>query len=541
MSNLEQLIKNDVKAWNKFREDNSYINISLYGADFRELDLKGVNLKGVNLNRANFKNTKNIPIWINKGLNKNSTYCQELLIDSIKNGFKKLSEAYLINANLNEVDLKEADLSKVYLNRADLRGANLSGADLSGADLSKANFKNTIIDNVNFNNSINFPEWIEKGLDDYGTYSQKKLIDHIKNGYKNLKEANLKEANLRGANLSGADLSGAVLFEADLKEADLKEADLKEANLKEANLKEANLSGAVLFGADLSGANLINTNFTNAYISGVNLYGTARDDWVINFIECDYFFYDSEGKIRIPKEESLKKGQFEELYKQLPTFEYIFKNGFTPIDAFIMDQVVQAINEKKPDIELKLDSFHSRGQPRAVFTLVNKHDVEETRKQVACEYESKIIALEGKNEVLKELVLSFINKPQQIIQGSNITIGDNKMGDNISFSGNGNVAFGKDNSKVKQTNIEYAENNKLLTEIDKLKKEVSKLNIDQTNREAIDIQFEALESSAKSDKKNAVLMKSTLESIKTITQGALGSAMGAGLIETFKRVGMMII
>ncbi|KPA11709.1 hypothetical protein MHK_008060 [Candidatus Magnetomorum sp. HK-1] len=46
---------------------------------------------------------------------------------------------------------------------------------------------------------------------------------------------------------------------------------------------------------------------------------------------------------------------------------------------------------------------------------------------------------------------------------------------------------------------------------------------------------------SKSDKKNAVLMKSTLESIKTITQGAMGSAMGAGLVEIFKRVGMMII
>jgi len=36
-------------------------------------------------------------------------------------------------------------------------------------------------------------------------------------------------------------------------------------------------------------------------------------------------------------------------------------------------------------------------------------------------------------------------------------------------------------------------------------------------------------------------MKSTLESIKAIAQGAIGSAMGAGLVESFNRVGMMIM
>jgi len=102
----------------------------------------------------------------------------------------------------------------------------------------------------------------------------------------------------------------------------------------------------------------------------------------------------------------------------------------------------------------------------------------------------------------------------------------------------GDITIGTDQSKINQ----YNNSNKEFIEVlDQLKDELSKLTIDQTNREAIDIQLKTLEDNAKSDKNNPVLMKSTLESIKTITQGALGSAMGSGLVETFKRVGMLIV
>ena len=92
-----------------------------------------------------------------------------------------------------------------------------------------------------------------------------------------------------------------------------------------------------------------------------------------------------------------------------------------------------------------------------------------------------------------------------------------------------------DNAIINQTN------KALLTEINKLKDELSKLKIGKTNREAIDILIENLENYAFSDKKNSVLMKSTLDSIKIITQDALGSEMNLDLVETFKRVRMMIV
>jgi uncharacterized protein YjbI with pentapeptide repeats len=373
-----------------------------------------------------------------------------------------------------------ADLSGVDLNGANFLGADLNEAlliraNLLGADLRRANLENTI-----FQDAQRIPEWIIQGLDDEGGFSQERLIETIRDGFKNLhaanlSEANLSEANLSGADLSGADLSGVDLSGADLSGADLRVADLSGAELSGANLREAylygahleraHLDGAHLERADLRGALLREANLTRAHlrrahldgahlvqtilrqadITGISLYGTARDDWIIDGIKCDYVFWDIEplfsGKrweleYRFPKDRDFRPGEFEELYKQLPTFEYYFEHGFTPLDPVIMDQVVQTINERNPNIELKLDSFYSRGQPHAVFTVLHKEAIEETKNQLTTDYERRIAALEGKQEQLMELVSTLINKPQYIgrdyiaisekAQVNELTTGDSK-------------------------------------------------------------------------------------------------------------------
>jgi len=115
------------------------------------------------------------------------------------------------------------------------------------------------------------------------------------------------------------------------------------------------------------------------------------------------------------------------------------------------------------------------------------------------------------------------------------------MRDNININSKGNVAFGKDNATVNQINVDHTPNKKLNIEINNLKNELAKIKINKDNREAIDTQLENLENYVKIDKKNSVLMLSTLESIKNIAQGAIGSAIGAGLVEAFKRVGILLI
>ncbi len=222
----------------------------------------------------------------------------------------------------------------------------------------------------------------------------------------------LSSAHLEGADLRGADLTGANLTGADLTGADLTRANLTGVTLESADLTSATLESADLTRATLEGAKLIQTKLNHAVWTGAKLYGTARDDWTIDGVACDYVYFDSKGKERTPKDRDFAPGEFEEIYKQLPTFTYYFEQGFTPLDPLIMDRVVQAINQRQPEVELKLDSFHSRGQAHAVFTVLHKDAIETTQQQVKDDYERRIAALEGKQDNIMQVVSALLQKAE---------------------------------------------------------------------------------------------------------------------------------
>jgi hypothetical protein len=233
-----------------------------------------------------------------------------------------------------------------------------------------------------------------------------------------------KEIELRGADLLGALLQG---------------ADLHEANLSRSTLIGARLQGANLEGANLVGSSLGQANLSHADITGVYLYCTARDDWNIENITCDYvflkdrpYFFNNEQRQkweaahRTPKDRDFRPGEFEELYRQLPQLIYYFEQGFTPIEAVVMERVVQAINEQHPEFELKLTTLDSRGQPHATFTVMRAEYVETAQQQIATDYETQIKVLEGQrdqaNNLLREFMTILLSRPQigELIIGNSV-------------------------------------------------------------------------------------------------------------------------
>ncbi len=235
-------------------------------------------------------------------------------------------------------------------------------------------------------------------------------------------------------------LSRADLFEAELNGADLRGADLSRADLPKANLNRANLFGARLFGASLQGASLIRAelwgtdlrkanlkdadlrycqlseaNLAEAVLTGAKLFGTARDDWIIKGVKCKYVYWDERGKQRSPKDRDLEAGEFERLYAALPTIEYIFENGMTPIDPLIMDRVVQAIRERKPEFDIKIDSINARGlAPSIKFTVQHEEHKEPALAEVGKEYQIKQAQLEGKLEEISKHIRNLIDRPNTI-------------------------------------------------------------------------------------------------------------------------------
>ena len=270
-----------------------------------------------------------------------------------------LSGANLRKSNLSEANLCEADLSEAFLSKADLSEANLKKANLIGGNFSKADFF----------------------------------------------EANLSGAKISKADLSKADLSKADLFEANLSGADLFKADLLEVNLSGANLSEANLKGASLIKAILCRTD----------ISGSLLYGTARDDWDIQGIRCDYLFWDKEGKIRTPKRGNFKPGEFERLYTSLPTIDYFFENEMTPLDIVVMDRVVDSIKKEHPEFELQIANVNVRGMNQSVkLTTKSPEYSEKAHELLTVKYETKIKQLEGERNRLYRLIERKMDQPDKI-------------------------------------------------------------------------------------------------------------------------------
>jgi len=152
--------------------------------------------------------------------------------------------------------------------------------------------------------------------------------------------------------------------------------------------------------------------------------------------------------VRTPPDRDFRPGEFEELYKQLPSFEYVFAQGFTPLDPLIMDRVVQAINEQHKEFSLELVNFDKRGEPHATFTVCRLDYVEKAKEKITAGYEASKGSPEQR-EQLMAAVLGLIenqSKSLDIIKqlGGAANMGDTynnygqtgAMGKNASASGN---------------------------------------------------------------------------------------------------------
>lgn len=290
-----------------------------------------------------------------------------------------LSGSDLTMVNLHRRNLRGVNLREANLKRIDLLGADLRGTDLSGAILIEANLERSRLSDANLSGA-------------------------------NLAKADLSKSDLSGVNLTGANLNWAVVAH-----ANLTGATLQRANLSESDFWEANLENAILIDVNLNYCCLVQSNLTGATLTGAMLWGTARDDWEIKRVKCKYVFWDEDGKQRSPKDRDLEPGEFERIYAALPTIEYIFENGMSPLDPLIMDRVVQAIREKKPEFDIKVDSINARGlAPSIKFTVQHEDHKEPALEEVREEYELKVRLLEAERDRYYQLVARAIDTPKEV-------------------------------------------------------------------------------------------------------------------------------
>jgi len=301
-----------------------------------------------------------------------------------------------------------------------LEGADLTKLDLSGADLSNANLR---------------------GAD----LSEAHLCDV------NLKEADLNKAILSGAELSGADLSraslsGAFLIKTEFRGVNLSGANLSRATLSWADLYYTNLTAAVLRNATLSSADLEGASLNNANISGANIYHIKTPSWKIEGIKCTHIYcynpfrtnYEDIEKKRKESRREFEEGEFEAIYKSVPTIELWFRDKFSFTDELRLMDIQDRLQREVHDAHISLKKKEWVGKDMVITLTVEGEDkVKETAEAVDRLYDDKGLEREfvrGMDDALNRKLFQSIPGMNQAItsacgsddkRGSPVTINNN--------------------------------------------------------------------------------------------------------------------
>ena len=153
-----KILKQGVKAWNKWRDKNPNINPELAGVQLSYFDLDGINLaradlRRVNLSHGSFRNSyfQNADL---RGANLNELHLLSSCLNSANLSNASLSYSWLNKAELIEANLHKASLKDVCFSSANLSKANLAGANLSRIDFREANLNRASLEKVMISDSL---------------------------------------------------------------------------------------------------------------------------------------------------------------------------------------------------------------------------------------------------------------------------------------------------------------------------------------------------------------------------------------------------
>lgn len=352
--------------------------------------LRGANLEGINLAEADLRGADL------RGANLSDTNLSHADLSGANLSGANLSEANLSEANLFEADFSEANLSETYLCLAFLSDTNFSNSNLSKADLSEAMLYDTDLSGANLSNANLLGAKFHKN-DLTGA---------------NLSGTNLSRADIFNADLSKSDLSNTKLFETSFNLSNLTETNFSNAFLLNADLREVNLTKAVLRDANLSSVDFEQATLIEADISGANIYNIKTPGWKIDNIKCTHIYCHPLGasnEVRKKSRRNFREGEFEAIYKFIPTIELCFRDEFNFIDELRLHDIQEKLRTEIPNTNIELKKKERIGKDMVVSLGVKDEDkVEEVAEAVDRLYKDKELEEEFltkiKKAVNKELV-----------------------------------------------------------------------------------------------------------------------------------------
>jgi uncharacterized protein YjbI with pentapeptide repeats len=208
----------------------------------------------------------------------------------------------------------------------------------------------------------------------------------------NFSNSNFENSRFSDSGFICCNFSNALMCECNISSTSFDKSCFQGANLSRSSLILCQARKTNFTNATLTHSVLNMTNFSGSILTGICLYGSAHTDWCIDEVECQYVFWDREGKERFPPDNDFHEGEFYTQYRPYAEFSYTFKEGITPIDLMLATHIVDQINAAGAGFKIRIDNASLRGlNPTLNFIMESgddkKADAQELFKQ---EYEKQI-------------------------------------------------------------------------------------------------------------------------------------------------------
>ena len=295
--------------------------------------------------------------------------------------WQKLEPIFAIYERYN---LGPVELTDRKFDYADLTSARFSyGTRLSGSSLCNSLFDHARFDGVNFSNCK-----MEECIFESTTATQCEFC-----------RSSFNRSRFRSSDFICCNFNEASMFECNFFMTAVDKSFFIDAHLISSVVFGCRAHKTNFTNASLACSILNGTDFSGAILTGVNLCGSAHADWCIEGVECQYVYWDREGKERFPPDNDFHEGEFYTQYRPYAEFSYTFKEGMTPLDLMLATHIVDQINAADMGFKIKIDNASVRGlNPTLNFIMISGEENKELAKeQFSRSFEEK--ALEWKNEM----------------------------------------------------------------------------------------------------------------------------------------------
>jgi uncharacterized protein YjbI with pentapeptide repeats/class 3 adenylate cyclase len=351
---LLQEIKKGASAWNSWRKRHPALTINLDG-----IELNGMNLDDYDFSKISLCNAR-------------ITHCS-------------FQNADLILANLQSSLLQYNNFSRAKLIAANLANCDLSHSNLFRANMLTANTRNARMENIDFRGH-DISGFVLRDVSLAGSNLESQQLARVDLSNTNLEGANLQRTDLTSAILNGANLVGANIQDATLVGAVFKSANLCGIDFNHMDVHKADFTGANLSGADLRGANLNKAKLINANITGARLWKVSSAGWQIANIQCDYAYWDKEGK----EKTIYRAHEFERIFAEAITVELRYPYRLADHELATLPIFIEHLAASHWGTIIRLKSISDvAGGALVKFAVeeISSHDPTELKSQLQVEAE----------------------------------------------------------------------------------------------------------------------------------------------------------